>query len=59
MQTLRMNSSLLNDFLEALRPLGTLMAPVERSPGVFALEPIADVKDAFDDTVLAMGMASF
>ena len=51
MQTLRMNSSLLNDFLEALRPLGTLMAPVERSPGVFALEPIADVKDARPDAL--------
>ncbi|MGE5236381.1 MAG: 4Fe-4S dicluster domain-containing protein [Acidobacteriota bacterium] len=42
MQTLRMNSSLLGGFLEALQAFGTLIAPVERSPGVFALEPVTD-----------------
>jgi len=51
MQTLRMNSSLLDTFVEALKSLGTLMAPVERSPGVFALEPIEDVRTARPDAV--------
>lgn len=51
MQTLRMNSRLLDTFVEALKPLGTLMAPVERSPGVFALEPIEDVRTARPDAI--------
>ena len=44
MQTFRMNTSLLPGFLEALKRWGTLVAPVERSPGVFSLEEIDDVK---------------
>jgi hypothetical protein len=46
-----MNSRLLDTFVEALKPLGTLMAPVERAPGVFALEPIENVKDARPDAL--------
>jgi len=46
MQTLRMNAGLLSSFLEALKAFGTLVAPVERSPGVFALEAIDDVNQA-------------
>jgi sulfhydrogenase subunit beta (sulfur reductase) len=41
-----MNARLLNGFLEAVRSCGTLIAPVERSPGVFALEPVEDVAAA-------------
>jgi sulfhydrogenase subunit beta (sulfur reductase) len=51
MQTLRMNSSLLSSFLEALRPFGTLVAPVEQAPGVFTLEPITDVGAARPDAL--------
>ncbi len=51
MQTLRMNASLLKSFVEALKRLGTLVAPVERSPGVFSLEPIDDVDTARPDAL--------
>jgi sulfhydrogenase subunit beta (sulfur reductase) len=43
MQTLRMNSGLLNTLFEALKAFGTLVGPVERSPGVYALEAVDDV----------------
>jgi sulfhydrogenase subunit beta (sulfur reductase) len=43
MQTLRMSASLLNPLLEALKAFGTLIGPVERAPGIFALEKIDDV----------------
>ncbi len=46
MQTLRMDKRLLSSLLEALRAWGTLIAPVERSPGVFALAEIEDVGSA-------------
>lgn len=51
MQTLHMNFGLLNSFLEALKAFGTLMAPVERSPGVFTLGPIEDVEAARPDAL--------
>jgi sulfhydrogenase subunit beta (sulfur reductase) len=51
MQTLRMNAGLLSSFLEALKAFGTLVAPVERSPGVFALEAIDDVSRARPDAL--------
>ncbi len=51
MQTLRMDTSLLGSFLEALKAFGTLIAPVERSPGVFTLEPIDDVSKARPDAL--------
>ena len=51
MQTLRMNLGLLNSFLEALKAFGTLMAPVERSPGVFTLGPIDNVEAARPDAL--------
>jgi sulfhydrogenase subunit beta (sulfur reductase) len=51
MQTMCMNSSLLNSFLEALRSFGTLVAPVEQAPGVFTLEPIKDVGTARPDAL--------
>ena len=42
MQTLRMNSTLLPELLEALKGWGSVWAPVERAPGVFSLEVIDD-----------------
>jgi sulfhydrogenase subunit beta (sulfur reductase) len=51
MQTLRMDTSLLGSFLEALKAFGTLIAPVERSPGVFTLAPIDDVSAARPDAL--------
>jgi len=41
-QTLRMNSTLLPELLEALKGWGRVWAPVERAPGVFSLEVIDD-----------------
>jgi sulfhydrogenase subunit beta (sulfur reductase) len=51
MQTLRMSCNLLPGFLEALRSFGTLIAPVERVPGVFTLQPIEDVATARPDAL--------
>ena len=51
MQTFRMNANLLTAFLEALKRWGTLVAPVERAPGVFSLKEIADVKDVRPDAL--------
>ena len=51
MQTLRMDTSLLGSFLEALKAFGTVIAPVERSPGVFTLEAIDDVSKARPEAV--------
>ncbi|MEW6338581.1 MAG: 4Fe-4S dicluster domain-containing protein [Acidobacteriota bacterium] len=51
MQTLRMNESLLPSLLEVLKGFGTLIAPVERSPGVFSLEAIADVSRVRPDAL--------
>ncbi len=51
MQTLRMKSALLPDLLQALKSLGTLVAPVERSPGVFVLEALEDVAAARPDAL--------
>ena len=43
MQTLTMKSDLLQTFLEALKAWGTLVAPVEKAVGVYALEPVDEV----------------
>ena len=51
MQTLRMNTDLLHPFLEGLRAWGTLYAPVERGPGVYAIEPVEDVGMARPDAL--------
>ncbi len=51
MQTFRMNANLLHGFLEALKRWGTLVAPVERAPGVFALAEIDDVTTARPDAL--------
>ncbi len=40
MQTLRMKSSLLGEFIEGLRPWGRVWAPVERGHGLFSLEVV-------------------
>ena len=45
MQTLRMSSGVLASFLEGLRAFGTLVAPVEKSPGVFTLEVVGNVEE--------------
>ncbi len=42
MRTLRMNSALLPNLIEALKAWGTVWAPVERAPRVFSLEAIDD-----------------
>jgi len=42
MQTLRMKSDLLDEFLEGLRTLGGVWAPVERDHGLFSLEVVDD-----------------
>lgn len=46
MQTLRMDSSLLHELLQALQHRGTVWAPVERGHGVYALEQLDDVTRA-------------
>ncbi len=51
MQSLRMRSESLPAFVEGLKAWGTLWAPVEREPGVFALEPIDDVSRARPDAL--------
>jgi len=51
MQSLRMKVEHLPGFLEALKAWGTLYAPVERAPGVFALEAIDDVTRARPDAL--------
>ena len=43
MQTLKMKTELLDEFLGGLKDWGELWAPVEKGPSVFALEPIDDV----------------
>jgi sulfhydrogenase subunit beta (sulfur reductase) len=51
MQTFRMNANFLPGFLEALKQWGTLVAPVERKPGVYVLEAIEDVSKARPDAL--------
>ncbi len=51
MQTLRMNSALLPNFVDALKAWGTVWAPVERAPGVFSLEAIDDPDRARPDAL--------
>ncbi len=51
MQTLRMKTELLPTFLEGVRAWGPLYAPVERVPGVFAIELIEDVAKARPEAV--------
>lgn len=51
MQTLRMNTENLPEFLEALKDWGKLWAPVEREKKVFSLEPIDDVSKARPDAL--------
>lgn len=51
MQSLRMNSKLLPDFIEALKSWGTVWAPVERAPDVFSLEVIDDPETARPDAL--------
>jgi hypothetical protein len=56
MQTVRMNASVRSAFLEALKRWGTLVASVERSPGVFSLKEIVLVNGVRPDalnTILA------
>lgn len=51
MQTLRMRTESLPEFLESLKAWGALWAPVEKAPGVFTLEPIDDVARARPDAL--------
>ncbi len=51
MQTLRMNTENLPEFLQALKDWGKVWAPVEREKKVFSLEPIDDVSKARPDAL--------
>lgn len=55
MQTLRMNAELLHDLVTALTRWGRVWAPVERMPGVFALEVVdGDVAAARPEALRTM-----
>jgi len=51
MQTLRMKTESLPAFVESLKAWGSVWAPVEKGPGVYALEVIDDVSRARPDAL--------
>ena len=51
MQSLRMKTESLPAFIESLKAWGTVWAPVEKAPGVFALETMGDVAKARPDAL--------
>lgn len=51
MQTLKMRTELLSEFLEGLKNWGELWAPVERAPSVFAFDVIDDVERVRPDAL--------
>lgn len=51
MQSLRMKTEALPAFVTGLQAWGTVWAPVERSPGVFVLQPIVDAAQARPDAL--------
>ncbi len=51
MQTLRLDASRLQDFVNALQDWGIVWAPVETGPGFFTLQPLEDVSLARPDVL--------
>ena len=52
MQTLKMKTELLDEFVESLRNWGRVWAPVARNDGLFSLEVVDDDVDRCEDVVL-------
>ena len=51
MQTLRLEGSRLQGFVNALTDWGEVWAPVETAPGIFSLEVLKDVSQARPDVL--------